>query len=159
MVKRGPDGKFVSGGEQVYRATAYVTPDSADDTNGVLEEPAYAWQAPDTDRTVVGTALVTPSRPGEATGGEKRNLAEISFDANAQLIHDDEENRADDTRSSVLHMAGALGHSDSANDLAFGPTYAPQNAEWRRGTELFLHIFQKVATAQGVQAIVWYTED
>lgn len=159
MVKRGPDGKFQSGGSIMHRATANVIPDSQDDSAGVLDEPLYTWQAPDTDRTVVGTLLAVPGRPGEATGAEKRNMAEISFDANAAMVQDGTDDIVDDTRSSVLHAAGTVEHSDGSGVHNFGvQSVVPQNAEWRRGTELFLHSFQKFATAQKVRAIVYYTE-
>lgn len=154
MVKRGPDGKFQSGGSIVHRAVANQTPDAAG-----TDAPLYTFQAPDTDRTVVGTLLATPGRPAEAVNGEKRNLAELSFDANPLLIVDDGSNLSDDTRASVLHAAGVVGNADASTENAFAQgSVAGQNAEWRRGTELFLHSHQDLDTPQAVRAIVWYTE-
>lgn len=166
MPSRDPEtGQFLSGGNPggiVHRAHVIArSPEGGGD-----QEPHYTFQAPDTDRRVVGT--LTQHAGDEPAGFE---VAELSFDGNAAFVVGADEPEpgdadADDTRSSVLHVSGHRWDTGADGGLSTGQTgaqFTPQNAKWRRGTELFLHTSTGTALDEEAstvyRAIVYYVEE
>lgn len=121
------------------------------------EEPLYTFQNPDTDRKVVGTYLQCSGKPGEL--GDGHQVSELSFDATLTVDPSVNGEVADDTRSSILHYAGVNSNGDTQIAVGDDGRFIPQSAEWRRGTELFIHGNSTYDADSAVRAVVYYKEE
>lgn len=142
----------------IHRATAHYNHENPADTGEETVTPAYTFQAPDVDRTIVGTFIQCAGKPGQL--GDNWQQGELSFDADAKMFPQPPsgEVESDDTRSSVLHYASARGNGDNGTYIETQP-YMPQSTVWRRGTELFYHSALNASSDSSARVIVFYKEN
>lgn len=118
------------------------------------------FNAADTDRTIVGVSMQMAGDPGFT--GEGYQLAEVSFDTDAEFLDPGlttGESEEDDMRSPVLAFGGIRHSSDTGvGQTGHSAPYTPVRAEWRRGTEVFIHSLANASDATLLRVIVYYVE-